>query len=433
MLSRADRRLALERVLRAMAYLALAGALVSALRAASPEPRRTIVRATALASRLPAFTRGEPDSLAIVTDTALDAAHRDWLAALRRAGTPVAWGGAPIPATAVVVEPSGDPGGGARVLAAAPGGTMAHLADDVGPIDSARASGGGVTFAVPALAGEARLASGAQFARAHAVDSLGVRRVVVLGEAGWEGKFVAAALEERGWTVELRLSVAPGLDVVQGTPINLDTAGVAAVVALDANAARAADAIVAFVRRGGGVVLAPAAAKAAAFAPLLAGHAGTRLPPPVLAFTASEPRRALPLSPIGPLRPDAVVIERRRDVVAVAARRVGAGRVVQLGYDETWRWRMTGPDDASDAHRRWWTSLVAAAAYRATIPTGPAVQSADAPLASMVASLGPPDPTLRAASLANGTDTGAPAWWLFAFALSALFIEWASRRLRGAA
>ena len=420
-------------MLRIAAYLVLAWAFVDAVRAASPRARRAIVGASSLTSRLPAFTRSGRDSLAVVTDTALDEARRDWLAALRRAGTPVAWGGPAIPATAAGVEPSGDPGGGDHVLVAAPAGTVARLADDIGVIDSARASGGGVTFSVPALAGDARLTTGAQRARARAIDSLATRRVVVLGAAGWEGKFVAAALEERGWSVELRLAVAPGLDVVQGTPLAFDTAGVAAIVALDATAARAAGAIVAFVRRGGGVVLAPDAAREAAFESLLAGRSGARVSPPVLAFLANEPRRALPLSPIGPLLADAVVLERRRDAVAVAARRVGVGRAVQIGYDDTWRWRMTGPEGAPEAHRRWWSALVAAAAYRATLVIGPAVQSGDAPLVSMVATLGPPDSTLRSSPPGSGPEDGGPPSWLFAFAVSALFIEWASRRLRGAA
>ena len=41
---------------------------------------------------------------------------------------------------------------------------------------------------------------------------------------------------------------------------------------------------------------------------------------------------------------------------SLAARRAGAGRVVQLGYDETWRWRLAGSGDAPTAHRDYWST-----------------------------------------------------------------------------
>ena len=50
--------------------------------------------------------------------------------------------------------------------------------------------------------------------RADTTARLGA--VVIIGRAGWEAKFVAAALEERGWSVRLRVSVAPGI-VVTGS------------------------------------------------------------------------------------------------------------------------------------------------------------------------------------------------------------------------
>jgi len=45
---------------------------------------------------------------------------------------------------------------------------------------------------------------------------------------------------------------------------------------------------------------------------------------------------------INSLRPDVVLLERRGGAVAIAARRVAAGRVVQLGDEDTWQGRMTG-------------------------------------------------------------------------------------------
>src|ERR1019366_3377028 len=75
--------------------------------------------------------------------------------------------------------------------------------------------------------------------------------VLVVGRAGWEAKFAVAALEERGWTVEARLFVAPGADVTQGSRGAIDTSRYAAIVALDTTLGAVA-ASVAWVGRGGG-------------------------------------------------------------------------------------------------------------------------------------------------------------------------------------
>src|SRR5690606_21527227 len=123
------------------------------------------------------------------------------------------------------------------------------------------------------------------------------------------------------------------------------------------------------------------------------------------------------------------------DRVAVAARRVGAGRVVQLGYEETWRWRMTGPDGAPDAHRARWGALVSAAAYapESTVVAGaPAMQPLDdAPVARLIAALGPPGEE-PAASAGTAASRGVPPW-LFVVIAALLLVEWLSRRARGAA
>jgi hypothetical protein len=258
------------------------------------------------------------------------------------------------------------------------------------------------------------------------------KQVVVLARAGWEGKFVAAALEQRGFTIAARFSVRPDTAVRQGIPTRFDTAQVGVVVALDATAAAYADALSAFVQHGGGVILGPEAARAAAFAALRTGATGPRLTPELLTIPDSAPRRALPLEPITVLSATSVGIERRGSLVAVAARRVGIGRVVQVGYDDTWRWRMTGPEGSEKAHRGWWAGLVAAASPQA-VPTAFDGQSAgDAPAARMVAALGPADPAV--ASLAPSAPPSKPGlpWWWGAVALAALLGEWASRRLRGA-
>src|SRR5213076_1669998 len=63
--------------------------------------------------------------------------------------------------------------------------------------------------------------------------------------------------------------------------------------------------------------------------------------------------------PVISLGADAVPLERAAGEVVVAARRVGAGRVLQVGYDATWQWRVAGQPGSDAAHRRWWSQLVA--------------------------------------------------------------------------
>jgi hypothetical protein len=102
---------------------------------------------------------------------------------------------------------------------------------------------------------------------------------------------------------------------------------------------------------------------------------------------------------------------------------------VQLGYDETWRWRLAGSGDAPAAHREYWSTVVSAAAYRAAAPIASARQAGDAaPLASLYADLGAPTPP----ATATLHVTPGLRWWMFAALALLLLAEWASRRLRGA-
>jgi hypothetical protein len=125
-----------------------------------------------------------------------------------------------------------------------------------------------------------------------------------------------------------------------------------------------------------------------------------------------------------------VPLESRDGRVIAAARRAGAGRVVQLGYDETWRWRLAGTGDAPAAHRDYWSAVVSAASYRATKPIESAAARAGdaAPLASLYADLGAPSAP-HAAPLHIGAGV---RWWMFALLALLLLAEWGSRRLRGA-
>jgi hypothetical protein len=110
---------------------------------------------------------------------------------------------------------------------------------------------------------------------------------------------------------------------------------------------------------------------------------------------------------------------------------VDAGRVVQTGYDETWRWRMSGGEEAVAAHREWWSRLVAAVAYAPLVPRASAPSALDeTPLASLIDALGPAAPL--DSRLVPRTNDARITWTLFALVVASLLAEWTSRRLRGA-
>ena len=226
--------------------------------------------------------------------------------------------------------------------------------------------------------------------------------------------------------------MAPGADVRQGDAAPIDTGRYAAVVALDPSVAPAAAAIARFVRSGGGLVLLPAAARVAAFAPLLPASVGDGVTAIPGALLTAEPRRGLGGVALARLRPQAVVLEGDRGRPRVAGVRVALGRVVLSGYGESWRWRMEGDDAAPAAHRAWWSALVSSVAYAPVVPRGASAGAAPdpAPFASLVGSLGAPQP-------ATGAPAPPPARWPWDAILLALFAlsllgEWGSRRLRGA-
>ncbi len=374
----------------------------------------------------PAATRVHLSLGAAPTDTV-----RAWVRALRAAGVAATYDAAVAP-IAVAAAPLADPAGGWRVLAAAPTGGAVTIADAAGTIDSLQVAGAGASVLARSLEGAVRVASAGTVARTSVPASPTLRAVVVLGRAGWESKFAIAALEERGWTVRARLAVAPGVVVEQGGAVALDTARTAAVVALDTTAAAYAPAVARFVRSGGGVVLAAEALAIPALRALAPARAGAPLPPDPARLASDEPRRALALEPLVSLVADAVPLELRDGRVAAAARRVGAGRVVLVGYADTWRWRMAGPEGAPDAHRAWWAGMLAAAAYAPAPAESARSASLDAaPAARLIAALGPPaDGAPARATAASGPRTP-PPWWLFALVAVALLAEWASRRARG--
>jgi hypothetical protein len=351
---------------------------------------------------------------------------RDWLAALSGASTDVDWSGPSLVPTAISVEPRIDPAGGADVNVASPENSVTVLADTLGVLDSARATRTGVRGYVPKFRGTVDAMVGPVVARAARHDSIELHKLLVIGQAGWEAKFAVAALEERGWQVDAHIVVSPKGDVRQGKIVDIDTAHYSAVIAIDSTAARYGDRIAAFVKQGGGLVLWSPAARVRSLAAIAPGAAGALIADEGDAVSDSAPRSGLELVPITPLNPDAIVIERRGNNVALAARRVGRGRVLETGYTNSWRWRMAGGAEALARHREWMAGLVALVAtsgHRAVA----AAPSDVAPLVTLIDELGPSKASSESATL----DPAAVARWVFALVCAALLLEWASRRVRG--
>lgn len=401
---------------------------LDALRGAAAGPAESLgVRA--LPAALPRWsTVAGPERVHLTLDGDLGPTAVDWLAALIRAGTPVHWDAGRATPIAAVAEPMVDPGGGTRVRTGADGSATITLADRYGPLDSVTAARTGATFVARSGPTWISASTGMLAARAAVADSLLLGRVLLLGQVGWESKFVAAALEERGWRIDARLGLSPQGNVVQGATLKLDTSRYAVVIVLDSVTTDNLAGVPAFVRSGGGAILTAAATRA----PGLRGFATAR---PAAAIPAvepfdtagSEPRRSLGLVPIADL-PGQVVLERQSGGTALAARRIERGRLLIVGYLDTWRWRMSGAGDAVEAHRTWWADLVGAVAYAGRFPRAPIVASVDeAPFAHLVDRLGPASPT-RAVAVVPRISRGV----IFGLLAGLLFLGWASRRLRGA-
>ena len=430
-------RRALELALRAIALGALALVLWRAVR---PRPPVSAARFTHVAadSLVRWVTRARSgDALEVALTTTPTAAERAWLAAIARAGHSVRWRDSGVAPLAVAVEPRTQPARGLTLLAAAArGGTTLRLGDAGGTLDSVHADG--VALDVAALAGRLDVRTRGAHATAAAAESVVVRRVLVVGAAGWESKFTVAAIEESGWDVDAVLTVAPGVRVgANARDATPDTARHAAVVLLDTTAATVVPAVARYVRSGGGVVI---AGSAAAVLPLVRVSAPDAREGGIAGAVAGDaPRTGLAARVMSSIGPTAVALERRGAGVVVAARRLGPGRVVQLGYDETWRWRMEGADDAPVAHRAWWSDVVASVAYAPVVAravTSPVATAAvhvpdAAPRAALLDALGPPVQG-AAERVPVAPRRAPPDSLLFAIALAALLAEWTSRRLRGA-
>ena len=427
--SRADVRAGIETALRVLSIAILATMLSLSLDRGRPEQVVT-ARSASIATSLRDWSRAgiAPVSASVHLDRNPAPAHRDWIRALSRSGTSVSWRGN-LPATAVSVQPVPSPRGGFMVLAGAPRANRVSIEDDLGLIEGETAANGGAKFLAPIVTGNVIAKAGGTEARSAVPDSVRIGRVLIIGTANWETKFVTAALEEDGWKVDTEMRVAPGVDVSQGGAARLDTARYSAVIALDASAVSRASDIARFATSGGGVVLAGATGGLDAFASIRAGTAG-RIQTP--AATESEPGSvritSLPVAPVTSLRGDAMRLTTENGAVVSAARRHGSGKILQTGYIDTWRWRMSGANDAPAQHREWWTHAVASVAYAPAIEHS-MIATDNAPIAQLVATLGLPsqEPVPTLASGARSISL----WLLFAILSLSLLGEWASRRLRG--
>jgi hypothetical protein len=386
--------------------------------------------------------------------------------ALRRAGMTVGWTTPePVPPAVMTVEQTTSPTGETRASGLSRSGAEVEIVDALGSLGVIRTGASGAltmrgSFSAPVTA----TMPGAKPSVARR-DSLLLRPVLVVGQAGWESKFVVTALEEVGWRVSAYLQVAPSTAVTQvseaavdrapttlaatrasrsGSELpRLDTAFFAAVVLLDSGITPAPAELRRFVLSGGGLVLAGSAATPStrALRDLAPGQATARSPGMAGALGSANPRRGLAARFLVPVSATATTLESRAARPVVIAGRVGSGRVIQLGYEETWRWRMTGiGEEAPDAHRAWWSAVVGAVAHappaaRPHLPPSALYQrdasDDSAPLAAMIGDLGQP------AVSSAGPALGRPNARLIESILFSVFVagligEWLLRRLRGA-
>lgn len=413
----------MERTLRGAAFALIAYSLWRLLQ---PVAAGSAVYAddTTLARDVASLTGSRATAVHLTLAVTPPPPSRDAIAALQHAGVSVTWSGrggifAPL---ALGAERIAEPSASVRIIAASSG--AVEVADELSVLDTVDATRGSTVIA-GAPSGEVRATGGKSRAAVSIAPPARLHGVLVIGRATWESKFTIAALEEAGWSVAARLSVAPGADVTQGIVSSLDTAHYSAVVALDSALGVTGAALARYVRSGGGLILAGEAHRAAAMREFAPATNADRRPSPTFTFDANQALRSLPSSPLIVLRNDAVPLDVRDGVTLVAARREGAGRVVQVGYEDLWRWRMQGGESGAADHRAWWSRLVSSVI---AVPPGPpdAVDEG-APVARLYNALGVP----TVAPPRRAPDEQLPVWLLPAIA-AVLLAEWGSRRFRGA-
>jgi hypothetical protein len=422
MRSRAERRRVGELVLRAALFAVLVVALWRSLQ--RPDASR-IARATsssALSKDLGKIVASNAvASIDLNTDAMPSRADRDALSALRRNGVAVRWNGSPPP-LALEATRAREPEARARLHVAGGGTQVVALVDSAGLLDSVRA-GTGATVDAASIVGTVRAEQGRFVASAMAPTEETRRAVLVLGRADWETKFVLQALSEAGWVVRARIPAAPNVDVRDDGILPIDTARYDVVVALDSSSADMAPAIVRFVAQGGGLIAAGGALEIDQLGRLAPARAGERHPGRILLADDSVTTRDLPLRPLSLARSDAISLQREQSGVTLAARRAGMGRVLAIGYDESWRWRMLGGSSGLAAHRRWWSSAAGSVA--------PARESS-APATGDAAPLSALGPQSSPETTSNQRSRNSMPIILLIIASACLLAEIASRRFRGA-
>jgi len=433
--SRAELRIRLEHAARVVVIASLVAMLWQWLRPPSGADD-SLVRARGVGTALAKWSASPPGRIQLQLDSTPTPVQRAWLGALKGAGASITWSGDIAPLM-LEARPIASPAGGTRLLVAARSGTAVVVSDDVGPIDTVHTQTTGASIDVNSVADRVSARARGTVASTMRPDSVLIRRVLVIGAAGWESKFVVAALEEDGWKVDPFIRVAPGIDITPGPLPSLDTARYSAVVALDSTAAPSAGRISEYVRNGGGLILGPTAAALDQMKALRAG--GVTSASAATTVTATS-LATLSLSPIAPIVNEAIALQRRASATSIAARRVGAGRVVQMGYQDTWRWRMAGGDESVRDHRKWWSGLVSGVAYAPALarkstsrgePDGMRSVIDEAPVANLVAAIGPQ--TLSTSGPISMRSPAHARLWLFVIMAVALIAEVASRRSRGEA
>jgi hypothetical protein len=420
MRSRIDAR-ALEWGARALLFASLLALL---WRGWSPPPPTSDESATSgdLAGALQRWTTGAAPARASVRLERLPTpAERDWLAALARSGSDVAWYG-DLDAIAVEALTSAEPQHSYVIrVTGAPGSEMT-ISDGAREIAAVTTGEGAASVRTTVLSGPVSVDAGGGRASTTRPRARRVGRAAVIGLAGWETKFVIAALEERGWSVDSRVAVGPAVSVGTLGSATLDTSRYSAAVVVQQLPGGWLSQLTRFVSMGGGLIVTGGATRDRSLAALLPAQPGRVLGARDSAVVTREALGGLAIAP----GPRAVVLETRADAPVVAAGRVGNGRVIVAGYSDTWEWRLRGDEHGLGAHRDWWSALVGAAAYAPD--TGAAPHSPEsAPLAALHAALGPP----WTAGPLPLRDRRLPVKaLLFALAALSLLAETASRRRR---
>lgn len=389
---------------------------------------------------LPALLRGGSDTIDITLAGTPDARTRARVSAVRASGHVVRlFAPRTLPSLAMSVEAEWKATGGSRILVAGRDSTTAGVADGAGALDSMHLELGGSRAVTGPVQGALRArqpgvtASVEPLVAGAPLDA----RVLVVGNATWESRFLMAAFEEAGWPVDAALTVSPKVTIGQGAGRTPMRGRHAVVVLLPGAPTAAVNALTPFVRDGGGLLIVGEAARLPGLGALRAGAPGATLAGELGAEASGTPRHGLDLVPIATLASGAVMLEERDGRTAIAARRVGAGRVLQVGYDNSWLWRMAGDDASVATHRRWWNALLSSVvSLRSPAPRIAHDVEDDtldaAPLVAMVRDLGVPvirdriDAPERS-SLAASLD---PRWLLAAAAFS-LVVSWVIRRWRG--